>query len=195
MKKFNLLLFVLLANTAAFAGVPTQSKTIDDYFELLSHDKTDFEPEGAVCERIAVREIEPYYPASNYKIINSIQYDEHKTTIGELDVVIFDNNSGKVEAIAEVKCWKSFKGGLKKAKEQRMRFQTHLNRNIVLSDKENKVYSKDVFKNVQKYFNISQHGGVNQGFDFELSMDLKELMELRKRLLDCHAQGRCPRRK
>ena len=170
------------------------SKRINEYFELLSYEKTDFEPVGAVCERVAVREVEPTYPAANYEIINSIQYDEHKTTIGELDVVVFNKSTGKVEAIAEVKCWRSFKGALKKAKEQRMRFLTHLNRNIIITDKDQKRYSKDKFNNIQKYFSISQQGGVNQGFDFELSLDFKELMELRKMLLDCRAEGRCPRR-
>lgn len=115
-------------------------------------------------------------------------------TIGELDVVIFDKNTGKVEAVAEVKCWKSFQGALKKAKEQRMRFLTHLNRDITLTDTFDHKYSKEAFNNIQKYFSISQYGGVNQGFDFELSLDFSELMELRKQLLDCRVEGRCPRK-
>jgi hypothetical protein len=170
------------------------AQRIEDYFELLSFEKTDFEPVGAVCERVAVREVESMYSSAQYEIKNGVQYDEHKTTIGELDLVIFDRSTGKVEAVAEVKCWKSFQGALKKAKEQRMRFLTYLNKNIVIKDKEDKKYSKDLFKNIQKYFSISQDGGVNQGFDFELSLDFKELMELRKKLLDCRAEGRCPKR-
>lgn len=169
-------------------------KLIQEYFEILSYEKTDFEPTGAVCERVAVREVEPQYPDQNYKIINGIQYDDKKATIGELDVVVFNRQTNKVEAVAEVKCWRSFGGALKKAKEQRMRFQTYLNRNIVITDKERNRYSKDQFSNVQKYFSISQQGGEKQGFDFELSLDFKELVELRKRLLDCRSEGRCPRR-
>lgn len=195
--KITILLCTIVAFTTplnVFAKNIENSKRIDEYFELLSYEKTDFEPVGAVCERVAVREVEPMYPSSNYEIKNGIQYDEHKTTIGELDVVVFDKSTGKVEAIAEVKCWKSFQGALKKAKEQRMRFLTYLNKNIIITDKDEKKYSKDVFKSIQKYFSISQDGGVNQGFDFELSLDIKELMELRKRLLDCRAEGRCPRR-
>lgn len=196
MKKLisTFLLLSIIFPSLLFAKNTENSKRINDYFEILSYEKTDFEPVGAVCERVAVREVEPIYPSANFDIVNSIQYDEHKTTIGELDVVIFDKATGKVEAIAEVKCWKSFKGALKKAKEQRMRFLTHLNRNIVITDKDEKRYSKDKFNSIQKYFSISQNGGVNQGFDFELSLDFKELMELRKMLLDCRAQGRCPRR-
>lgn len=195
MKKSIILTIFLVLFTSfdVFAKTFENSKQIDEYFELLSYEKTDFEPVGAVCERVAVREVEPSYPSSNYEIKNGIQYDEHKTTIGELDVVVFNKLTGKVEAVAEVKCWRSFPGALKKAKEQRMRFLTYLNKNIVITDKEQNKYSKNDFNNIQKYFSISQDGGVNQGFDFELSLDFKELMELRKRLLDCHAEGRCPR--
>lgn len=182
----------LINSTEAKAG-PSNPR-IDEYFELLSYEKVDFDPVGTVCERVAVREVESLYPSANYDIINSIRYDEKKVTVGELDVVVFDKSTGKVEAVAEVKCWKSFKSALKKAKEQRMRFLAHLNNNIVIEDKNGKRYSKDLFKHIQKYFSISQAGGVNQGFDFELSLDFKELMELRSKLLSCKDAGRCPRR-
>ncbi len=191
--KITLLSVFSLLNIAQ-AKTTTSNPRLDEYFELLSYEKVDFDPAGTVCERVAVREVESIYPSANYDIINSIRYDEKKTTIGELDVVVFDKNTGKVEAVAEVKCWRSFKGALKKAKEQRMRFLTHLNNNIVIEDKDGKRYSKDLFKNIQKYFSISQAGGVNQGFDFELSLDFKELMELRSKLLTCKDEGRCPRR-
>ena len=126
------LIFPLLAlaflGTGAFAkSEPQTNKKLDEYFEVLSYEKTDFEPVGAVCERVALREVESQYPSVNYNIINSIQYDEHDITVGELDLVIFNRSTGKAEAVAEVKCWRSFKSALKKAKEQRMRFQLHLN--------------------------------------------------------------------
>lgn len=188
-------LSLILATNFAIAKVISTNPKIDEYFEELSYEDTNFEPDGAVCERVAVREVDVLYPKENFTIINSIQYDDKKTTIGELDLVIFDKSTGLVEAIAEVKCWRSFEGGLKKAKEQRMRFQTYLNRGITITDGNDKRYSKDVFKQIKRYFTISQAGGMNRGYDFELSLDLKELIELRSRLLNCHAEGRCPRRK
>ncbi len=184
----------LLLTAIAFAKSPVNSQGIEEYFEILSYDKVDFEQQGMVCERVAIREVESLYPSANYDIVNGIHYDDKNTTIGELDVVIFDKSTQKVEAVAEVKCWKSFGGALKKAKEQRMRFLNYMNRNITILDNEGKRYSKDLFKNIQKFFTISQAGGENQGFDFELSLTLKELMALRGQLLDCKAQGRCPRR-
>lgn len=185
-------LFSLALNTQAKA--PADSKRVDDYFEILSRDKVDFEPQGMVCERVAIREVESIYPSANYNIVNSIRYDDKKTTIGELDVVVINKTTNLVEAVAEVKCWQSFKNALKKAKEQRMRFMTYLNRGIIIEDKDGKRYSKDQFKHIQKYFSISQSGGVNQGFDFELSLDFNELMQLRLKLLTCKDSGRCPRR-
>lgn len=197
MKKiiFTLILFSFFNTQSTYSKVISTNQRIDQYFEELSYEDTNFEPDGAVCERVAVREVDVLYPKENFTIINSIQYDDKKTTIGELDLVIFDKTSGLVEAVAEVKCWRSFEGGLKKAKEQRMRFQTYLNRGITITDGNDKRYSKDVFKQIKRFFTISQAGGMNRGYDFELSLDLKELMELRNRLLNCHAEGRCPKRK
>ena len=186
---FSILAFPLLAKDNS------DQKKIDEYFEVLSFDKVDFTPEGAVCERVALREVDSLYPRENYDVVNSISYNDKGTTIGELDLVVFDKNTKKVEAIAEVKCWTSFKSALKKAKDQRIRFQTFLNRGIVIFDKDDHKYSKDDFKQVKRFFTISQDGGVNQGFDFELSMSLNDLMKLRQKLLDCHLEGRCPRRK
>lgn len=168
-----------------------QEEIIQKYFDLLKIESTDFEPTGAVCERVAVRELVQEYPTDKYFIKNGIQYDERNMTIGELDVVVFDKATGMVEAVAEVKCWKSFEGARKKAKEQRMRFQTYLNKNIVIYDDEGKKYQKNQFALVRRYFSISQFGGVGQGFDVELSLDFKEMMELRKRLLDCRAFKNC----
>jgi len=196
MKKYTVIAILSLISSFDFAvsKVIITNPKIDEYFEELSYEDTNFEPDGAVCERVAVREVDVLYPKENYTIINSIQYDDKKSTIGELDLVIFDKSTGLVEAVAEVKCWKSFEGGLKKAKEQRMRFQTYLNRGITITDSNDKRYSKDVFKQIKCFFTISQAGGMNHGYDFELSLDLKELIELRNRLLNCKAEGRCPKR-
>lgn len=194
MKNLTLLIIGQLLIFSSVAKDFQNEERIQNYFEVLSFDDVDFEPTGTVCERVAVREIEPMYPEQSFKIINGIQYDDKKATIGELDLVVINRQTNKVEAVAEVKCWRSFEGARKKAKEQRMRFQTYLNRNIVLTDKDNNRYSKDQFSNIQKFFAISQQGGLNQGFDFELSLDFKELMELRKRLLDCNAQSNCPKK-
>ncbi len=188
---FATLIFSFLSLFSVEAKSFGQEEIIQKYFDILKNESTDFEPTGAVCERVAVRELVNDYPADKFFIKNGIQYDERNMTIGELDVVIFDKATGLVEAVAEVKCWRSFEGARKKAKEQRMRFQTYLNKNIVIYDDEGKKYPKNQFALVRRYFSISQQGGVGQGFDFELTLDFKEMMELRKRLLDCRAFKNC----
>jgi len=197
MKNLKYLFFALaLVSYSSFAKTSREVQTakINQYFEELSFEKIDFEPVGAVCERVAVKEIEAYYPKTQFTIINSIQYDEHNITVGELDLVIFDKNTEIVEAVAEVKCWKNFQSAKKKAKEQRMRFLLHLEKNILITDKTKKRYSKSQFKQIKKFFSVSQLGGVGEGFDYELSLNLNELMQLRSQLLDCRAAGRCPKR-
>jgi hypothetical protein len=194
MKKITIVLcFYSIISFTVSSKEASNSQGVEDYFEYLSHDSTDFEPMGNVCERVALKEVEALYPTALYDIKNGMEYNERNATIGELDLVMINRNTGKAEAVAEVKCWRSLQGGLKKAKEQRMRFLNYLNRNIVLKDMEEKTYSKDIFSNIQKFFSISQRGGVSEGFDFELSLDFKELMDLRKKLLDCRVQGHCPK--
>ncbi len=185
---------LLILSLNSFSKTFKNENEIANYFEELAQEDIDFEPVGMVCERVAVRELTKEYPEDKYEILNGLQYDDKKATIGELDVVIYNKSNKKVEAIAEVKCWESFKGALKKARDQRQRFKLYLNRNIVISDKNNKHYPISDFNQVQRYFSISQDGGVNQGFDFELSLDLKELMEIRKRILDCKTYHSCPKK-
>lgn len=188
-----ILISSLLLSFNLFAKIDEQASNVNEYFEILSHDSTYFEPDGAICERVALHEVTVLYPTEQFEILNGLQYDDKKTTIGELDLVIFDRSTGLVEAIAEVKCWKSFEGALKKVKDQRNRFKLYLDRNITISDEDGKKYSKDLFKNVKRYFSISQKGGMDHGFDFELSLTLKELEALRRMLLNCAAEGKCPR--
>lgn len=187
MKYASLLLFLVFSFSAS-----VKATTVEEYFTILSKTKADYDPTGAVCEKVAMIEIEPNYPKSQFEIINSLEYGDNKKTIGELDLVVISKDTGMVEAVAEVKCWKSFSGALKKAKDQRNRFLSNLNKKITITDKDQKEYSQNIFKHITKYFTISQDGGASQGFDFELSLDLKELMKLRGLLLDCYAQGKCP---
>ncbi len=195
MKNIFIIITLLFSIQNSHAKTFSRENEIAQYFEDLSYEDIDFEPMGMVCERVAVRELLKEYPQDKYEILNGLQYDDKKATIGELDVVIYNKSNQKVEAVAEVKCWESFKGALKKARDQRQRFKLYLNRKIVITDQNQKHYKVEDFNQVQRYISISQEGGVNQGFDFELSLDLKELMEIRKRLLDCYAQSKCPRKR
>lgn len=189
-------ILILLSLSLSFSSLFAKEKhnsRIDELFEILSYQPNSFDPTGAVCERVAEIELLAQYPASNYKIISGIEYQNKVETIGELDLVILDLQTNRVETVYEVKCWKSYKNGLRKAREQRLRFVNQLNYDIKIIDKNKNTYSKEIFSQIREFQTVSQLGGVQEGFDVELSLDLKDLMKLRSRLLDCYAVAKCPR--
>lgn len=178
-----------------FVGSVSQARSLNELFDMLKDSGVDYEPAGAICEQVAMIELKVLYPESQYRLVNSIEYTKGSETIGELDIVAINLQTNQADMVGEVKCWTSFKGGLKKAGNQRQRFQTYLNKKITIFDKTGKRYSKDQFKNVQKYMSISTKGAVEEGYDYELENSLDEMNELRKALLICQDQGRCPRKR
>lgn len=195
MKKINALIILatLLATPFSFAKESPPHPRINELFEELAYSKTNFDPTGAVCEKVAEIELRSVFPESNYRIVNGIEYHNKVEAIGELDIIVFDKKTNNVDTVIEVKCWKSYKNGLRKAREQRMRFQTQLQYDIKIIGKDKTLYPKSQFMNIREYKTVSQLGGMNEGFDFELSLDLKDLMKLRDKLLDCYAHKLCPR--
>lgn len=195
MKNLKLLLIVslLLATSFLHAKDSASEARINELFEELSYVKANYDPTGAVCEKVAEIEIKALYPETDYQIINGIEYHNKIEAIGELDLIIFDKKTDLVDNVIEVKCWKSYKGGLRKAHEQKTRFQANLKNDIRILDKNGKTYPKAKFLNIREFKTMSQLGGVQEGFDYELSLDLKSLMKLRDKLLDCYAHKRCPR--
>lgn len=169
----------------------------DDDFAKLKDTGHNFEPDGAVCEDIARLRFEEKYPEPEYSILTGIEYSDNKSglTIGELDIVVFNNQTHKVVVSGEVKCWKSPKNGFKKAKEQRQRFQNNISSNKSLSftwlDHPNVKLTKEQFTQIEQYLYIGPRDTKEYGFDFELDYDLKELMNLRKELLNCQSFGDC----
>lgn len=108
-------------------------------------------------------------------------------------MVVVDRTSNAVALVGEVKCWKSIKGGLAKARTQRARFLRTLNtqpNQIVFDAKEGANFSSEQFRGAN-FIAIAQNGSKAQGFDIELTYTLKELMALRGQLLDCQSQGKC----
>lgn len=189
-KKLFAALFLFTLSLSLFAA---DEKRIDELFEKLATVKLDFDPTGTVCEQVALIEFENKFPKDQYDMVVGIEYG-NKEAIGELDVVVFDKKTKQVDTVAEVKCWKSPEGGLNKARSQRMRFQSSVNRNnIKLWDKNKNQYQRSQFSNVREYLTVGQKGVLDHGYNVELSLDLKDLMRLRDKLLDCYAYKKCPR--
>jgi len=150
----------------------------------------DYEIVGVVCEQVARIELYKTYPQSEYEIITGIEYGDNTRTIGELDVVIFKKSTQEAVLVGEVKCWKDATAAREKAMDQRNRFIRSLSKNIDLHDVDQD-YSKKQFNHVLKYVAIGPKGYKDAGFEIEMENTLRELMDLRRMMLECQQQGQC----
>lgn len=185
----SVFLFGLFFYNFATAGLSEDYDQIKDLGRNL-------EPTGAICEEIARLRFAEKYPQPNYTVVTGVQYsDKTGNTIGELDLVVFDNQTDVAKIIAEVKCWKSPKGGLKKAKEQRKRFLDNVHSPKALTFKwmfDPKIkLTKTQFNKTNSFYFIGQSGVADYGYDYELPYSLNELMDLRGDILNCQTYGAC----
>ncbi len=185
------ILAVLFCGIYAFAGLAED-------FEKIKDNGRDFEPTGAICEEIAQLRFAEKYPAPDYEVVTGIQYSDEDGTVGELDLIVF-NKEKIAEVIGEVKCWTNAKSGLKKAEDQRKRFQKNVNSPKALQFKwlndPTRKLTKTQFNKAKKFVFIAQSGTIAEGYDYELPYTLRELMHLRTDLLNCQAQGNCKKPK
>jgi hypothetical protein len=185
--KFLVLLSAVLFSFSAFAGW-------NEDFAILKDIPRDYNDAGSICEEVARVDMMREYPAPQYSVEVGIAYADEERTVGELDIIIFDNNTNKVYKIAEVKCWKDIKGGLDKAREQRSRFVSYIHKNIPLkfrSTSTGRYYDTDQFRYVTEFFSIAQNGSKKRGFDVELEYTLPELKQFRKDMIRCQNKGEC----
>lgn len=188
--KLSAVLIGLIVSFQAFAG-------LGEDFRDLKDSGVDYEVVGAVCEQVARLRYTEEFPANRYEVITGVEYNDGHRTIGELDVVVFEKSSQQVVRVSEVKCWKDIGGAIRKAREQRQRFQTHLRsgRPIffkVLSGGDYR-FKRDNFFATRDYAAVAQKGATVAGFDRELPYELKELMQLRQMMLDCQRSRQCKR--
>src|SRR3990167_1489645 len=108
--KSILAVFVLLFSVVTLAGLEADFETIKNWGRSQ-------EATGTICEDIAQLRFMEKYPAPEYTVLTGISYSDKDRTLGELDVIVFNNSNHVAEIVAEVKCWKSPKSGLHKAHE------------------------------------------------------------------------------
>jgi hypothetical protein len=175
---------LLLLPTFTFAD------SVSELVQKLKNTEEAYNITGTICEQAAKIELEREFQPPRFNIQTGISYGMGGSTMGELDVVVFD--ADKVTMVAEVKCWKDFGDALQKAKSQRKRFQQALGSGRELLFWHDKVqYDPAQFNGLRVFESISQKGGKANGFNRELSFSLDELMDARQRLLTCQAGGRC----
>ncbi|MBS1970517.1 MAG: hypothetical protein JSU04_09420 [Bdellovibrionales bacterium] len=180
----------VLSVVLVLLSLTANAAPIQDLFEQLRDSGLNYEVVGTVCEQVSRLELQKAYPASQYEIINGIEYGDATRTIGELDVVIFEKTTKKAVLVGEVKCWKDLKSAIAKARDQRLRFQKSLSKDIALHDYQAD-YDKSQFSNVQKYVAIAPKGAKAAGFEMDMENSLSELMQLRDMLIKCQYQGQC----
>ncbi len=182
------LLFVLSLGSISFAGM-------EEDFEALRSTPRSYEDAGAICEEVARLRVADEYPAPQYEVVTGIAYADSQRTIGELDVIVFDKNIDRAIKVAEVKCWKDPRGGLKKAQQQRQRFLSNVRSGkalqFVSTGVDGKRYSKDQFSQIQVFTTIAQKGTTENGFDQELEYTLKEFHAFRSKMIACQQAGEC----
>ncbi len=191
----SLISFVLLfsfVQPSAFAA-----PDLNSVYRQLKDSGEDYEITGAVCEQVARLELARKYPAPGYEVLTGIAYADNRRTIGELDVVVFRGSDDSAVLIAEVKCWQNMRGGNKKAKEQRARFQTTMAQNasvdFFLVNERHVKFKRTQFTGQPKFISIAQEGAEAAGFEASLPYTLDELMRLRRMLMDCQGRGECRR--
>lgn len=195
MRQLFFVMFVLLCvsvHANAFVA------PLPQVFEALRSSGEKYEIVGTVCEQVAKLKMEESFPAPRYSVLTGIAYNIGPETVGELDVVVFENSTKSAILVGEVKCWSSLSGAIRKARDQRQRFLSTLGSgrpmNFACTNRTCN-FTRQNFKSVEKFIAISQAGGRNFGFDMDLDYSLDELMKLRQQLLTCQSRGQCARSK
>lgn len=182
--------------------LPTfQTGNLDWAFERLKDIPEDYHDQGAICEQVARLKLQTGYPPSQYRIETGLKYmNEFHQTVGELDVVVVQEDDNQAVLVGEVKCWKNIGDALPEAKHQRTRFVDFMNsgRPIRLHPKPYRRWnlSSIRFDLKPRFILISQDEDRWSGpshFDLTLGYTLNEMHQLRARMIECQLQGDCAR--
>ncbi len=183
----------ILAVLLIFFSCLAHADLEQDYLELKDHGR-DLQDTGTICEEVAVLEMQRKY-GPQFTVLSGLEYGEPNRVIGELDLIVFDNQSQQAILIGEVKCWKSLGQGLQKAHEQRRRFLKTIysskSLKFRLKDDPSRPFALEQFNEAHDFISIAQKGSLDSGYDFELEYSLSDLMSLREKIMKCQKSGSC----
>lgn len=177
-------------------GVPSwgYSTWQDAYVNRLRNEPVNYQVEGAICEQVARLELEAEYPKAQFKVHVNMSYGLGNQVLGELDVIVSEKFSDDVILVGEVKCWTEPGRAQAKGSAQRTRFMEHIARTAGLWVREGTRYLKmSRFSRLQDFVLIGPRGARRYGFERELRLDLDDLMDLRRTMMDCQKAGECTR--
>lgn len=195
--KFHIFALAFFFSLFAFAAKPQPlSPKLQPLFEAIKNAGVNYKPDGTVCEQIVVLQTQQSFPADRYAITTGVEYEIGDGTLGELDLVVVNRETQRVELVGEVKCWHDFGAAMDKAKYQRDRFLWHLTQfpekiTFIAHDPTFK-FTEASFHGLNQFIFISQVGGVKKGFDQEIPYNLEEMRELQEALVRCQNSRACP---
>lgn len=195
--KFIVFAFALFLSLFAFAKKPQPlPEKLQPVFDAIKDAGVNYKPDGTVCEQIVLLQMAQTYSPEQYAITSGVEYDVGDGTVGELDLVIMNKATQRVEVVGEVKCWHDFSAAMDKAKVQRDRFMWNLTQfpdKITFAAHDPSLrFTEANFHGLNKFIFISNIGGVRKGFDFEIPYNLPETRELQEALVHCQNKGLCP---
>jgi len=168
--------------------------TIEQAYEELRTKPINYTNEGMICEQLMVLELKEYLaPTIKRGIIYRESLTKLSRILGELDVVVFDENFERAVFVIEVKCSAKPWLVLAHAREQLSRFRGYLGTAITLylASNPREVFPQELFSDVV-YLTASVKGSKEYGYDLALSLSKEEASELRGRLMACQDRGECP---
>lgn len=166
----------------SFLGLSTQASALTygqatDAIKELPAQYLNGSDHGKVCEILGVAVMKELHPEAT--VLNGVVYKKKKMTVGELDLVVIENNV--VTDVIEVKCWKNYNSASNKADDQLDRFAGYIGRCDVDFSIEGEALPCDSFGNPDiRLGKMSYKDATKAGFNFDLSFTRKEILQLIK---------------
>lgn len=163
---------VLTLSTHAFALTYGQAEGLAKKLPKEYMNPTDH---GKLCEVLGVQVMQDLHP--NATIYNGVVYKKKSMTVGELDLVVVEDNV--VTNVVEVKCWKSYNSAAHKADTQLDRFSNYIGRCDVDFSLNGKAIPCDIFGNPNiRLGKMSYSDAAKAGFDYSLDLTRSQILQL-----------------
>lgn len=155
-----------------------RDELLDHYMQILRDFDRNYHPIGTVLEVLALKKLRNEYP-DHYKISDSVAYyNESGRTLGEMDLVVYNQRTEEVEKIVEVKLTDDYDRARKKARRQLNRIKRKLRQGKVADFRDmtnpNNDFNVEDFCCVETYVKLSSRGALCHEFDYELDLKREE---------------------
>lgn len=185
---FSILVFLMPLSLFA-QPVPAH---LQEVFNALKDKPANYRTSGTICENVAAVEMKQKYPPTKFYVTTGVEYEVGDGILGELDLVILNLETQRIELLAEVKCWQDFDAAMRKAQDQRERFLSNLKahpESITFKPQyPEQQFTSENFSSIANYYFIAQKGSTQKGFDWEISYSAEDLDILQDALMKCQGK-------